>query len=193
MNNDSKICTICKLQKPIVAFMRRGDSFRNQCKECHNKRALDYVVNNPEKRKVSKQKSYQKNKSSIAEYSKKYYVSNKDAIIARGMRWEKQNPDKVSAKYNRWRVAHPDKVKEIKNRRRANLAACNTYDISESFLRRLYDSSCVACGSSKNITQDHIIPIARGGTHSEGNLQPLCQSCNSSKKDKLWIEWVHAK
>ena len=40
---------------------------------------------------------------------------------------------------------------------------------------------CQHCGSTENITIDHIIPIAKGGTNEFINLQPLCKSCNSSK------------
>jgi len=28
---------------------------------------------------------------------------------------------------------------------------------------------------------DHIVPLARGGTHDLANLQPLCKSCHSKK------------
>ena len=36
---------------------------------------------------------------------------------------------------------------------------------------------------------DHIIPLARGGTHHPENLAPACQRCNSSKHSKLLSEW----
>ncbi len=191
MDNDSKTCTICKIEKPVTAFMKRKDNYRNQCKECHNLRSIKYVRDNPEKRKESKRLSYIKNKDKIVIYSKQYYLDNKDMLIARGMDWEKRNPDKVAAKYNRWRVSHPERVREIKNRRRVRLQDNGSYFITDSFLQRLYSSPCVACGSTKKVTQDHVVPIARGGVHSEGNLQPLCLSCNSSKKDKLWVEWKY--
>jgi 5-methylcytosine-specific restriction protein A len=32
---------------------------------------------------------------------------------------------------------------------------------------------------------DHIIPLARGGTHDWGNLQPLCEACHSRKSVKM--------
>jgi len=40
---------------------------------------------------------------------------------------------------------------------------------------------CRQCGSSDNLTLDHIIPVYRGGTDEDSNLQTLCLSCNSGK------------
>lgn len=42
---------------------------------------------------------------------------------------------------------------------------------------------CLRCGGLE-ITKDHIVPLARGGTNSLSNLQPLCRSCNSWKGTK---------
>lgn len=38
-------------------------------------------------------------------------------------------------------------------------------------------------------TIDHLIPLVRGGTSYEGNLVPCCRACNSSKQDRLPIEY----
>lgn len=43
---------------------------------------------------------------------------------------------------------------------------------------------CVRCGSTDRLTVDHIIPIVRGGTNDEANLQTLCGPCNSGKRDR---------
>jgi len=48
---------------------------------------------------------------------------------------------------------------------------------------------CVRCGRSceqgVTLAVDHRIPVAKGGTESETNLQTLCSECNAGKADKL--------
>lgn len=44
-----------------------------------------------------------------------------------------------------------------------------------------YGSACLKCGANDNIALDHIKPVSKGGLDTIENLQPLCQSCNSSK------------
>lgn len=66
------------------------------------------------------------------------------------------------------------------------------YDIRETFMRRLYESSCTWCGAQSDIHADHVMPLARGGEHKEGNLQPLCADCNRRKNDRFMIEWKWA-
>lgn len=41
--------------------------------------------------------------------------------------------------------------------------------------------TCRHCGSRRQLTVDHIIPVARGGGNAFDNLQTLCGPCNSSK------------
>jgi len=48
---------------------------------------------------------------------------------------------------------------------------------------------CQYCGASDDLTCDHIVPLMRGGTNDNENLNTACRSCNSSKGDKLLDEW----
>lgn len=52
-----------------------------------------------------------------------------------------------------------------------------------------YRNRCAYCARREPLTMDHIVPLIRGGRHAIGNLVPVCQSCNSSKRDALLIEW----
>ena len=51
---------------------------------------------------------------------------------------------------------------------------------------------CHYCGQSippKELTMDHIVPIARGGKTTKGNVVPCCKECNNQKKQLLPLEW----
>lgn len=43
---------------------------------------------------------------------------------------------------------------------------------------------CYYCGKKfpfKELTLDHIVPLARGGTTTPGNVVPACRACNKNK------------
>ena len=52
--------------------------------------------------------------------------------------------------------------------------------------------TCWYCGQKvgfKNLTMDHVIPLARGGRSTKDNLVPCCKECNIKKKSSLPVEW----
>lgn len=53
----------------------------------------------------------------------------------------------------------------------------------------LNGARCVYCGSEGNLSVDHMIPRASGGSDSSDNLMCCCKKCNSSKGDRNLIEW----
>lgn len=47
---------------------------------------------------------------------------------------------------------------------------------------------CGYCGSTKDLTIDHIIPKSKGGKSTWENLVSACCSCNNKKDDKYYYE-----
>jgi hypothetical protein len=46
-------------------------------------------------------------------------------------------------------------------------------------------NACQHCGTTDNLTIDHIHPRSRGGSGEDDNLQTLCRRCNSAKNNRL--------
>lgn len=43
---------------------------------------------------------------------------------------------------------------------------------------------CVHCGSDEKLHIDHKVPVSKGGTSDDSNLQVLCEKCNCSKNNR---------
>ena len=56
---------------------------------------------------------------------------------------------------------------------------------SQWWLTLVNQGICHYCSKkfTKNeLTMDHIVPIARGGTSTPGNIVPACRACNQAKR-----------
>jgi hypothetical protein len=76
-----------------------------------------------------------------------------------------------------WRVAGPWHVASGQRER-----------IPEGVRSAIYERDgyqCQACGSTDDLTLDHIYPRSRAGSDGSRNLQTLCGPCNSRKGARL--------
>lgn len=141
-----------------------------------------------------------------------YYEKNKDREIARVSVWhkttEKGKANRVlygtSKQPNRKRTSVYVPIKDLdpvalqrqriksargRLRRRAAWKNAEKLFVSSKELARLYAQPCYYCGSVDRITIDHVVPLARGGRHSIGNLISACHKCNSTKHARFITEW----
>lgn len=143
-----------------------------QCVPCTSARGKEYYRRN--KSKVSKrhQKWAQQNKESSKERSKRYRLNHPGRANEISRQWAKRNPEKTTAFYHKYRTE------------RTNGGGAYSAAEWNAVLKR-YGNKCLCCGRTDvKLTADHIIPVSKGGSSNIDNLQPLCQTCNSKKRDK---------
>jgi hypothetical protein len=44
---------------------------------------------------------------------------------------------------------------------------------------------CARCGSRERLEYDHVVPLVRGGSNTERNIELLCEVCNRVKSDSI--------
>jgi 5-methylcytosine-specific restriction endonuclease McrA len=74
--------------------------------------------------------------------------------------------------------------------RKARMKGCHVRDLTAlewAEIKAVYSYRCAYCGQMKPLTQDHVIPISKGGEHTASNIVPACRSCNSRKGARLPI------
>jgi len=76
-------------------------------------------------------------------------------------------------------------------RRARKLLADGSHTFGEwELLKKQYGFRCLGCGQVEpviQLTEDHIIPLSKGGSDYIENIQPLCKSCNSRKGANVTI------
>lgn len=125
---------------------------------------------------------YQKNKARTLESNRKYRELHKERIDAWQKDYAKANPDvgaRTQAKRQRAKLDTLSYAPAIKR--------WMTDIKSKPFVR------CHWCGTKikgRQVHFDHIVPLAKGGTHSIGNLCASCPECNHTKSARLIADWV---
>lgn len=195
----SSFCKSCAAIRRKVQYEKNGDRIRElkkgtmeRTKKKRREYQQQYYYSNRE-HNVQKAKEWREaHPGHSSAYNKEYYKTHKKENKERTSNYRKNNPEKVRQIKADYRKNNPEAVQKHHMTRRARKAQNGVFEVSKKELQRLMKGPCVSCGSMERINIDHIIPIARGGAHSIGNLQPLCKSCNSSKIDKTMTEWKHA-
>jgi 5-methylcytosine-specific restriction endonuclease McrA len=178
---DTKVCNKCLIESAVDNFYKNSA----KCKSCAKEYAKAWAKANPDKVKKAWKKSNRKRwveqKQDQAYMTKKavYFKANSARRTATAKAWNEANRERYTLH-----------VANAKIKRRL-LQEAKTFKILDKEYKKLYNSPCAFCGATEKITMDHIIPISRSGNHSIGNLQPLCRSCNSSKKSRLVSEYKY--
>ena len=192
---NTKQCSKCNIHKAINAenFEKSNsckDGFRNDCKECRRKYRKEYY-----------QKYNHDNREYVRERNKKYQKENKDTPkrINYRIQYNKKNRERINENRRKRekirRANNPEKYRALDiikfQKRRSLKKKTLTGFTNEHWASALefFGEICAYCGCKNKMTQDHLVPLSKGGGYTKTNIIPSCSSCNRSKGAKDFHEW----
>ena len=202
-----KQCNKCGESKPLDQFHKSPkskDLLKSTCKPCAcaitrkwhadnraraSARSREYRAANPNAEVARGRKYRVANAERVRRRRREYRAANLDSVRERGRIWAESNPDRVKAYMRQWQVANPEALQLHQRRRRARKVGNGVFVVTVEEIRRMLGQPCYLCNNAQSTAIDHIIPIAKGGRHSIGNLLGSCRLCNLRKGTKFLFEF----
>lgn len=202
-NNKEKIVAYgkqyrkCNKEK-IKKYQKEYDKKYNQInKKKIRKKNVEYNRKNKERKKEYNKKYYENNKErikqSVTNYyikidcwkgklrRRKYYLQNRESLLIKSRKhkkiYRKNNPEKF-------------RIDCIKRRtlKKNSIATMTTQDWRECLEFFNYKDAYTGLPMEK-VSQDHVIPLSKGGAYTKQNIVPCDVKTNSSKNNNDMEEW----
>lgn len=145
---------------------------------------------NREKRLIQMRKYH--NTPAFLESSKRSHQKHREKRNAETRLWKEKNRGRVS-EYNRQYIQTPhgkNVVRKIANNRRTRRGFIPYTPLQLQRRMSKLGNKCIYCGSAKNITVDHLVPLALDGFECLTNLVPACRLCNTRKNKIHPLVWI---
>jgi 5-methylcytosine-specific restriction endonuclease McrA len=195
-----KECSRCHQVKPLDAFSPhpRGPHGRQwQCKVCRTAAQRVYAASAAGRAKHREWAARPDVKERTSAKQRAAYLDKvggtlqrlpqtPERLRAKRQRHYQKHREYYAEKNARWVRGNPLANRLRRARRRARLAGAEGTFTKAEWLALLdkYGRRCLCCGSTENLEPDHVVPVVKGGSNWITNIQPLCRSCNASKKDR---------
>lgn len=181
------MCKSCRLAKNHRNYDENRGVILEQCRE--------YRIENIDKVKTREKNYRQRHKEEKSARDKQYRDANKKKVSKRKQESHLLNREKDNERVKRWKKANPERVRSLNADRRARKlgAEGDGFTVDDRRLQlRSQKGLCWWCGKpmGKDISDDHIVPLVKGGKHDPRNIVLCHLVCNLSKNDSLPQDWV---
>jgi NMD protein affecting ribosome stability and mRNA decay len=181
-------CSACGLEKPHQAHGLCAKCYLNQ-----------YRAERPEQFKGYAVKQRAEHAEELRAYGAKWRAEHPERPRYYGARNRAKHAEHHKARHEKYRAEHAEQGKAYQalyhaghseqdrikvQRRRTRKRALETTLTAEQWkaIKAAYKNCCAYCGKSGlKLTQDHVLPLSKGGPYTAQNIVPACGSCNRSK------------
>ena len=125
-----------------------------------------------------------RNKEHIKLYMKEYSHINRVRLNLLSKERVRKNIERRKQVCATYRLKNKESISKKKKIRQQLISQGDLTRKRWKVIKEKFNNQCVCCGRSEpdvRVCMDHIIPLSKGGDHTENNVQPLCVSCNSAK------------
>jgi len=163
-------------------------------------KAREYFDSHRDEQNARRRRYYAANRARAKEYGRARHLVRGPTQNARVRERRRADPEFFRSRERRYRAAHPDAVKAslrlyfeshrdirkasaLRHHARKKGAAVSDFTCAQwEALKITYGHRCAYCGEQpERLTQDHVIPLTRGGNHTLSNIVPACWVCNRRK------------
>lgn len=186
-----------KKRDKLLARRREQYATNQQLRDQIVKESREYRKNNPEKVRQSQRSYDARNRDTVREYRRAYREKNLEDDIRRNQQNYRNNIEERKRYTSEYKKANPDKraYYQAKRRARKQGQSITGKPIKRADIIKRDNATCYICrnGPLKNseIHLDHVIPLARGGSHTSDNIRVACVTCNCKKQNKTIDEVTH--
>ena len=181
----TKVCRVCKIEKPIEEFARhrrRKDGRDNVCKKCAAERVRQWRIKNKEYYTEYNKEYYKRTKEKQLKNSKEYYKSNKEIILKKSKEYYSENKESKKRYVKNYKKTSNGKIIHINSNAKRRTREKNGNVTKEEIMDLINKTNkCPLCGielTENNRQLDHIIPLNIGGEHTIKNIRFICKNCN---------------
>jgi hypothetical protein len=192
-----KYCPKCDTTLPHTHFHKnksQPDGLHGWCKTCRN--VHHKLPEEQQKRQRLHKAWYEDNREHSCAYAQQWRLDNPERVKETDQRYNAIPANKAKKNAQRQERYDKDPSKPLANskRRRARKKNAPINDLTApqwEAIKQAYNFRCVYCPptckachrKTHRLTQEHLTPLSKNGSHTVSNVVPACHSCNTRRQN----------